>query len=483
MIHSVKYNFAMNIILQLSSLIFPLITLPYITRTLGAVNNGKVSFVISVITYFSMFAQLGIPTYGIRECARCRDDRSKLTKTVHELMAINLVSAVISYIALAISILFVKKFQADATLLLINSITIVLNMLGMEWLYRSIEQYKYITIRNLFFKAFAVALMFLLVRKPEDYMIYGVLTMVSSSGSYLLNFVYSRKILEHRFYFGEYEFAKHLRPICTFFALSIAISVYAGMDTIMLGFMSGDRQVAFYALAIKIKTVLTTSVAALGPVLLPRISYCLSHGQEAKFHEYIRKSLHFVVLISIPITLYFVMVSPQVVDVLGGQEYAPAVICMRIITLAVIPLGIGNVACQQILAPMGKEKLTMYSTIWGAVINFFANMLLIPKFGASGAATATVLAESIIACIQIVYVWKVVQGAFKRIPLGKIVLSTAVAFTGLIVTMQCVKIENSLLYLILSGTVFFALYGVSTIALRDRLVLEYAVKLLKTKHK
>ena len=69
-IRSVKYNFAMNIILKMSSFVFPLISLPYITRTLGAEGNGKVAFASSVITYFSMFAQLGIPTYGIRACAK-----------------------------------------------------------------------------------------------------------------------------------------------------------------------------------------------------------------------------------------------------------------------------------------------------------------------------------------------------------------------------------------------------------------------------
>lgn len=74
-IRSVKFNFVMSMIMKISSYIFPLITLPYITRTLGAAANGKISFATSVITYYSMFAQLGIPTYGIRECAKCRDDK------------------------------------------------------------------------------------------------------------------------------------------------------------------------------------------------------------------------------------------------------------------------------------------------------------------------------------------------------------------------------------------------------------------------
>ena len=92
MIHSVKYNYIMNVILRISTLIFPLITLPYITRTIGTIGNGRVAFATSIINYFSMFAQLGIPTYGIRACAKVRDDKERLSKTVQEILIINFIS-------------------------------------------------------------------------------------------------------------------------------------------------------------------------------------------------------------------------------------------------------------------------------------------------------------------------------------------------------------------------------------------------------
>ena len=83
---SVKFNLLMNIILKASGFIFPLITLPYVTRVLGVANNGKVSFATSVIGYFALFSQLGIPTYGIRACAKVRNDSKKLKQTVAELL-------------------------------------------------------------------------------------------------------------------------------------------------------------------------------------------------------------------------------------------------------------------------------------------------------------------------------------------------------------------------------------------------------------
>ena len=84
-IHSIKFNFIVNFIMTASSVIFPLITFPYVSRILLPVGNGKIAFVSSVTSYFTLFASLGIPTYGIRVCAGVRDDREKLSKTVQEI--------------------------------------------------------------------------------------------------------------------------------------------------------------------------------------------------------------------------------------------------------------------------------------------------------------------------------------------------------------------------------------------------------------
>lgn len=114
---TIKKNFIMNIILTMSSLIFPLITFPYVSRILLPVGTGKVSFAISVITYFNMFAQLGIPTYGIRACAKIRDDKEKLSKLAQELLFINLIMSLFSYVFLACAIAFIPRLREDKILL------------------------------------------------------------------------------------------------------------------------------------------------------------------------------------------------------------------------------------------------------------------------------------------------------------------------------------------------------------------------------
>lgn len=165
---SIKLNMVMNALLSMSSFIFPLITFPYVSRILLPIGTGRVAFATSVVTYFSMFTQLGIPTYGIRLCAKVRDDKEELTRAVHELLFINLFMSVVVYIVFFISLAVVPKFHEEHTLLLIIGATILLNALGVEWLYKALEQYTYITVRSLVFKVIALIGTFLFVRNPED---------------------------------------------------------------------------------------------------------------------------------------------------------------------------------------------------------------------------------------------------------------------------------------------------------------------------
>lgn len=165
----------------------------------------------------------------------------------------------------------VDRFYQDKTLLTITSVSIILNTLGVTWLYSALEQYSYITIRNIVCKLISIVLMFIFVHDPSDYVIYGVIAVLASGGSNLLNFINLRKYISLR-PVGHYNFKQHLQPIFVFFATSVAVSIYTNLDTVMLGFMTDDTQVGLYSASVKVKTLLLAIVSSLGNVLLPRLS-------------------------------------------------------------------------------------------------------------------------------------------------------------------------------------------------------------------
>ena len=167
---SVKKNFVMNMFLTMSSIIFPVITFPYVSRILLPEGTGKVTFAVSFIAYFNLISQLGIPTYGIRACAKVRDNKCELTRVAHELLLINQVMCIFSYIILGLVLIFIPRFRQDRLLYIIISFTVFLSAIGMEWLYKGLEQYTYITVRSVIFKFIALLATFLLIHTNIYYL-------------------------------------------------------------------------------------------------------------------------------------------------------------------------------------------------------------------------------------------------------------------------------------------------------------------------
>lgn len=424
---SLSFNFVMNSILSLSSMIFPLISFPYVSRVLQPAGTGKVSFAVSVVSYFSMFAMMGIPTYGIRACARVRDNPRELSRTVQEILLLNVLLAAAAYLFLGLAILLVPRFRADAALFCVASLSIGFQVIGVEWLYQALEQYAYITLRSVIFKAIAMALMFLLIRRPEDTVLYGGLTVLASVGSGLLNFVNLRKQVSLKIQ-KPLRPQRHWRPVLVFFFMSVATTVYTNLDNVMLGFMQGDAQVGLYTAAVKAKTLLVSLVTSLGAVLLPRVSYYVENRQMEAFHRLTNLAFRFVVLFAVPVTLYFMLYAEPVVLLLAGSGYRQAVPAMQTIMPTVLLIGMTNVMGIQILLPMGREKVVLYSECAGAVTDLILNLLLIPCLGAAGAAAGTLAAEAAVFLVQFGYLRKRMAWPAFPVPWRWVLAASAAAF-------------------------------------------------------
>ena len=476
--HSLKLNFVMNAILTMSSFIFPLISYPYVSRILLPEGTGKVSFATSLIAYFIMFAQLGIPTYGVRACSRVRDDRQALTRTAQELLIINLIMTALSYMALFLALLFVPRLRAERTLYLLVSLSMIFNTIGMEWLYKALEQYTYITVRSIVFKIVALIAMFVLIHSREDYVIYGGITILASSASGICNFVHARRFISLR-PVGGYRFRPHLKAVAVFFAMACASTVYTNLDTVMLGFMTSDETVGYYNAAVRIKSILVSIVTSLGAVLLPRASYYVERGEMDRFRQITRKALNFVFLAAVPMMIYFMVFARQGIFLLSGENYAGAVRPMQWIMPTLLFIGLSNVLGIQILVPLNREKVVLWSIIAGAAVDVVLNVVLIPKYGASGAAAATSVAELVVLAVQFFVLGKEATGAFAAVSFGKLLpaLVVGIAAASWVLLMQW----GSFVTLLLSGILFFGSYLAMLLVLKEEMVKQLLMQLLKRK--
>lgn len=468
-VQSIKINFVMNSILTMSSFIFPLITFPYVSRILLPSGIGKVSLATSVITYFTMFAQLGIPPYGIRACAKVRDNRKELTKVSQELLIISIIMSAISYMILFILLFSVSKFRCEKELYVILSFTILLTAIGMEWLYKALEQYTYITMRSVIFKFIALIAMFFLVHKQTDYVVYGGITIFAASASNILNLFNAYKYINLK-PVGNYNFKRHIKPVLIFFAMSCATTIYTNLDTVMLGFMTTDADVGYYNAAVKIKVILVSVVTSLGTVLLPRASYYIQMGELKEFRRITRKALNFVFLMAMPLMLYFIYFAKEGIFFLSGDNYVGAIIPMQVIMPTLLLIGITNILGIQILVPTGREKIVLYSEIVGAIVDVIINALLIPVYASTGAAIGTLIAEFAVFFVQIYILRDEILDAFRYIPYVKIII--ALLF-GSIISLGVKMLNVGCFFsLIISSILFFGSYGVVLLILKEELIFE-----------
>lgn len=446
----------MNVLLRMSSFIFPLITFPYISRVLEPVGTGKVSFAVSVVSYFNMFAQLGIPTYGIRACARVRDDPEQLTRTAQELLIINLVMSAVSYAVLFIVVSLVARLRQEKELYLIVSSTILLTAIGMEWMYQGLEQYTYIAVRSVCFKMAALIAMFLLVHSKDDYIVYGAISVFAAGGSFLLNFLCARKFISLK-PVGNYDFRRHFRPIGIFFAMSVATTIYTQMDVTMVGLFKTDEEVGIYNAATRIKGALVSVVTSLGAVLLPRASYYAHENKMDQFNAISRKAMNFVFDMAVPCIVFFLVFSRETIMVLCGPLYEGSVMPMIILMPTILFIGITNIFGMEILVPLNHEKLVLHSEIAGTLVNLVLNCILIPFLGASGAAIGTMFAELAVLASQYISVNSAIQNLLLRIPYAKIFIASLAAGAA----SQTAKLLplNDLLTILLGAVVYFLVYA------------------------
>ena len=162
---SVSRNSAFSMINKGLSVVFPLVTVSYISRVLGAAGIGEVSSAQNLATYFSMAAALGIPSYGVRAIAQSKRDENSCNKTFSELFTINFISSIIATVLYLIPAFCFRINNSNTALALIFSSIIVFNIINIEWVYQGYEEYEYIMIRSLVVKIVSLLLLFVFVRK------------------------------------------------------------------------------------------------------------------------------------------------------------------------------------------------------------------------------------------------------------------------------------------------------------------------------
>ena len=389
---SVFKNILFNIIRVFLSVLFPLITFPYISRVLMAENLGKVNYALSIENYFALLASLGINTYAIREGARRRNDKKQLEVFTSEIFTVNVITTIFAYILLLIVVLANKALHPYALLIGIQSLSIILATIGIDWINSIFEDYFYITIRSFAIQIILLILMFLLVRTPDDYYIYTVLTVLSNGLCCILNFFYSRRYVKIHLV-RKCRFFTHIKQLLVFFANNLAMNVYLNADTTMLGYMIGDYVVGIYSVSVKIYNVIKAIIAAIFTVCIPRLSAYYGNNCIKKYENLLNTVIGACTLLTFPMVTGLIVLAHPIVLIISGEDYVQAASSLSILSLGIIGAIFGGIATNCINIPMKRENYNLKATVLAASINIALNFVAIPIWKENGAAITTTIAE------------------------------------------------------------------------------------------
>lgn len=390
---SVAENALLNILKQVSNVIFPLITYPYISRTLGASNLGIYSFADSIVSIVLIFACLGIQTYAVREGARIRKDSDKMVKFSTELFSINFICMVISLIAMLICIALIPRLQRNAVVICCLSINVIANVLGRDWLNSVYEDFTYITLRYIAFQVIAAFLMFMLVHNGDDLYTYIMIMVFGNSGGYILNIWYTRRFIPLKIT-HHLNLKHHIRPMLYLFGVSLAIKIYIQSDIMILGFFKTDSEVGIYTISSKIYTIVKSVLNAIIMAVIPRLSLMFVENK-SEYSKYLKKIKQVLYTIVFPCVVGLFMESDNILYLIGGEQFLNGSTSLRILCLALVFAVFSCYYANTILVINREDKIFFEATIISAIVNIILNLLLIPFWGIEGAALTTVISEVI----------------------------------------------------------------------------------------
>lgn len=451
---SIKKNYIYNVAYQILTVITPLITAPYLSRVLGPDGVGTISFAESIVSYFTLFATLGITSFGQREISYVQDDVQKRSVVFWNTKILGFCT---SGIALLIYFAFSVMQGENSPIYLILSLNIVAVFFDITWFFQGVEEFGKIVLRNTIIKVANIAFIFILVKDKTDILTYVIgISSFTALGNISL-WSYLPKYIS-RIKFSELRPFKTIKVVLSLFLPTIAVQIYTVLDKTMIGVITESSfENGYYEQAVKISRMLLSIVTALGPVVVPRIGYLFERKEYPEIQRIIYRSYRFAWFLGLPMCIGLMITADNFVPWFFGTGYERVIPLLRILSLLIIVIGINNVISVQYLVPTKRQNLLTMTLVIGAVTNFCLNAVLIRFFASIGAAIASVIAESVIAIVQLILMRKEIS-PIRVLKEGTLYYIASAVMTAVLIPMHRLLSPSpihTLMLVIIGATVYF----------------------------
>lgn len=382
--------------LQIAGYLLPLITLPYLVRVLGPERYGLIAFATALVFYFVILTNYGFNLSATREISICREDPGKVSEIFSSVLFIKFILMLLSFLILAVVVLGVEQFRAEWLVYFFSFGMVIGNVLFPVWFFQGIEKMKYITVLNVLAQAIFTVSVFIFIRTTADYLYVPLINSVGFLVAGLLGLRIALKDYPIQLKIPDRElFKHHLQEGWHIFLSSAAVTLYTTSNTFILGVLTNNVTVSYYAVAEKVILAVLGLLNPLSQALFPHISRVVDESHK-KGVQFLRQITKIMIAIGLSLSLLLFVFSGLIVNILFGDQYTPAITVLRILSFLPLIVGLSNVFGIQTMIPLNYKRALSRIVLAAGGINIILALALVPLFQEVGTALSFLTAETFI---------------------------------------------------------------------------------------
>ncbi len=368
--NKILHNTSMLYIMNIAKMVFPLITLPYLTRVLSVPCYGVVTYVKAVMQYMQLIIDFGFLLSGTKDIVLAGEDQNKINHEVGNIFLAKLLLVGVAFLSLCVIIPLIRILRENVLFTLLSFVVVALTAFLMDFYFRGIERMEIITIRFVVMKGIAAALTFVFVHHDGDIMWIPVLDIIGSMVAVGLVWAQLKRFDVSMKFDGFGEAFKKLKESAIYFFSNMATTAFTALNTLLIGIFINEVDVAYWGLC-------TQLVGAAQSFYTPVTSGIYPQMVRTKDRKLIRKTMLVFFPVIVLGCVFTLLVAKQVLIIISGKEYGAAAYLLRLLVPVLLFSFPSMLFGWPTLGAIGKQRETTITTVVAASFQVLLLVLLI----------------------------------------------------------------------------------------------------------
>lgn len=362
---------------QISTFIFPLLTLPYLSRVLSPDKFGLLAYGQSFAWYFYTLTEYGFDLTATRRVAINRDDLKEVSRIFSAVMGAKTLLTAFGFLLMVCVVFAIPKMRADWPLFFVSFLTVIGGWLFPMWLFQGVEKLGVVAARDFAAKGLATILIFVLIRKPSDYLLAAAIQAGGMLVAGVASLISAPLITRIKFKMPSWnDVTQALKEGWPVFLSMAALSLTGSTNIFVLGLVAPPAQVGFYMGAYRLIVAGRMLVTPVVTALYPHISHKAATSSASAIRFLRRYSL----LLASPFLVTSVLTligAPLIVRLILGPKFGETVLLLRIMAFSPFLLCLSHSYSTYYMLAFGFEKEWSRIIIWSTVLNLVLMGLLL----------------------------------------------------------------------------------------------------------